>query len=203
MKGSPVGRVTDDRLQTEGGSYDDLLRRIALGDQQAFRLLMQRHSRPMLILAQRVTGNEHDADEIVQEAFLKVWRLAEKWKSDGAASFSTWFYRIVLNACLDRKRRAPMAPLDEAGDPADPALLAWQQAEVTERRKYLLEALEDLPERQKSAICLCYFGEITAQEAAKIMQMSLSALEALLLRGRRSLRKSLIKRGFTSLGDIL
>jgi RNA polymerase sigma-70 factor (ECF subfamily) len=176
---------------------------IAQGDQQAFRLLMQRHGKPMLALAQRVTGSNEDADEIVQECFLKVWRLAERWQVDGAASFSTWFYRVVLNACLDRRRRAPMAPLDEAGEPADPAPLGLESALLRQRREVILAALDELPRRQKQAVWLCYFGEVSGPEAAKTLEMSLSALEALLVRGRRGLKKALTKHGIMSIGDIL
>jgi len=188
---------------TEDGTDDDLLLSIAEGSQRAFRLLMQRHARPMLALAQRVTGSAEDADEIVQESFLKVWRLAKKWEVGGAASFSTWFYRVVLNACLDRKRRLPMAPLEDAGEPVDPSPDGSDCALTRQRRSVLLAALNQLPDRQKQAVSLCYFGEVSGPEAAKILDMSLSALEALLVRGRRGLKKSLMKHGISSVGDIL
>lgn len=195
--------MNERRPLAEGCADDDLLQAIAGRDQRAFRQLMQRHGRPMLALAQRVTGNEDDADEIVQEAFLKVWKLAERWQVDGAATFSTWFYRVVLNACLDRRRRAPMAPLEDAGEPVDPAPIGWETAQVRQRRDALMRAINDLPRRQKAALSLCYFGEVSGPEAARILEMSVSALEALLVRGRRGLRKSLSKNGIETLGDIL
>jgi RNA polymerase sigma-70 factor (ECF subfamily) len=187
----------------EGSTDDDLLLRIAEGDQQAFRLLMQRHGKAMLVLAQRVTGSSEDADEIVQESFLKVWKRAEKWEVGGAASFSTWFYRVVLNACLDRRRRMPMAPLEDAGEPADPSPDGADIALLRQRRRVVLAALDELPKRQREAVWLCYFGEVSGPEAAKTLDMSLSALEALLVRGRRGLKKSLTKKGIDSIGDIL
>jgi RNA polymerase sigma-70 factor (ECF subfamily) len=187
----------------EDSTDDDLLLSIADGSQRAFRRLMQRHARPMLALAQRVTGSAEDADEIVQESFLKVWRLAKKWQVGGAASFSTWFYRVVLNACLDRKRRLPMAPLEDAGEPVDPSPDGTDCTLTRQRRGMLLAALNELPDRQKQAVSLCYFGEVSGPEAAKILDMSLSALEALLVRGRRGLKKSLLKHGISSIGDIL
>jgi RNA polymerase sigma-70 factor (ECF subfamily) len=198
-----LGRLQEYRPLAEGGTDDDLLVRIANGDQRAFRLLMERHGRPMLALAQRVTGSSDDADEIVQECFLKVWRLAERWKVDGAATFSTWFYRVVLNACLDRKRRAPMAPLEDAGEPVDPSPDGADEAQDRQRRDIILAAVNDLPDRQRQAVWLCYFGEVSGPQAAKILDMTLSALEALLVRGRRGLKKSLSKSGIESIGDIL
>jgi RNA polymerase sigma-70 factor, ECF subfamily len=187
----------------QGGTDDDLLLAIAKGDQLAFRRLMERHAKPMLALAQRTTGSAEDADEVVQEAFLKVWRLAGRWEVGGAATFSTWFYRVVFNACLDRRRRAPMAPLEEAGMPVDPAPIGFETAQSKQRRAAIVDAIEQLPRRQKEAVWLYYFGEVTAPEAAEILGMSLSALEALLVRGRRSVKKALTKRGILTLGDIL
>ena len=187
----------------EDSTDDDLLLSIAEGDQRAFRLLMRRHAKPMLALAQRVTGSGDDADEIVQESFLKVWRLARKWQVGGAASFSTWFYRVVLNACLDRRRRLTMAPLEDAGEPVDPSPDGSEAALSRQRRAAIMAAVNELPERQKKAVSLCYFGEVSGPEAAKILDLSLSALEALLVRGRRGLKKSLMKHGIGSVGDIL
>jgi len=169
----------------------------------AFRRLMERHAKPMLALAQRLTGSAEDADEVVQEAFLKVWRLAGRWEVGGAAAFSTWFYRVVFNACLDRRRRAPMAPLEDAGEPVDPAPIGFETAQVKQRRLAIVSALDELPERQRKAVWLYYFGEVSGPQAAETLDMSLSALEALLVRGRRSLKKALIKRGIVSIGDIL
>ncbi len=94
---------------------DDLLRRVAAGDRWALQRLMDRHGRAMLALAERTTGNAADADELVQETFLKVWTMAPRWRADGGALFSTWLYRVVLNASLDLRRRRPLHALEEAG----------------------------------------------------------------------------------------
>lgn len=182
---------------------DDLLRAAADGDRPAFRRLMDRHSRPMLALAQRVTGSAHDADEIVQEAFLKVWTMAPRWRPDGEAKFSTWLYRVVLNACLDRRRRVVFAPLEEAGDPADCAPGGLDQAMSRQCRAVIAAALEALPQRQRAALSLYYYGEVSAPQAARILDMSLPALEALLVRGKRALRKALLRHGVGGMGDIV
>jgi RNA polymerase sigma-70 factor (ECF subfamily) len=195
--------MNERRPLAEGSADDDLLQAIARGEEGALRQLMQRHGKPMLVLAQRVTGSADDADEVVQESFLKVWKMAARWQVDGAATFSTWFYRVVLNASLDRRRRAPMAPLEDAGEPVDQAPIGSETAQIRQRRETLLRAMNELPERQKEALSLCYFGEVNGPEAARILKMSVSALEALLVRGRRGLRKSLMKNGIETIGDIL
>ena len=79
-----------------------LLGAVAQGDHRAFRLLMQRHLPRVLRVAQRMTRNPDDADEIAQEAFLKVWTGASRWRPDGQAQFKTWLYRVVINQCIDR-----------------------------------------------------------------------------------------------------
>ena len=198
-----MGQVKQHSPAAGAAADDDLLQAIAQGDQLAFRRLMERHAKPMLALAQRLTGSAEDADEVVQEAFLKVWRLAGRWEVGGAAAFSTWFYRVVFNACLDRRRRAPMAPLEDAGEPVDPAPIGYETAQEKQRRLAIVSALDELPERQRKAVWLYYFGEVSGPQAAETLDMSLSALEALLVRGRRSLKKALIKRGIVSIGDIL
>ena len=182
---------------------DALLVGTATGDRKAFQTLMERHSKPMLALAQRVVGNAHDADEVVQEAFLKVWSLAERWDPEGKATFSTWLYRVVLNGSLDRLRRAPMASLDEAGDIADPTPSSLDQTLARQRHKIIVQAMTRLPARQQAVLSLHYFGEISGPQVAEVLELSLSACEALLARGKKALRKALADLGIAGLGDML
>ncbi|OAN52285.1 RNA polymerase subunit sigma [Paramagnetospirillum marisnigri] len=199
-------RATSLDGQTSHGtetSDDKLLQAVARGDRTAFRQLMDRHARPMLALATRITGNPDDADEIVQDAFMKTWSLAAKWRADGPASFGTWLYRVVLNACLDRKRRAPFSPLEDAGDPADPGIAGVDYAMGRQREAVLAAAMADIPSRQRQALALYYFSDLSAPEAARVLDLSVSALEALLVRGRRALRDLLQRRGITGSGDLI
>ncbi|MEO5335452.1 MAG: RNA polymerase sigma factor [Magnetospirillum sp. WYHS-4] len=181
---------------------DALLTAIAAGDRGAFRRLMERHARPALALAQRISGNAQDADDVVQEAFLKVWAVAAGWRSGGEARFSTWLYRVVVNLCIDRRRRRPLAPLDEAGDPADPAPDGADTAAAGQRRRLLLEAMAQLPSRQRTALALYYFAEVDGPESAYHLGLTVSALEALLVRARRGLRGYLLRRGLKNFGDL-
>lgn len=178
-----------------------LMARIAEGDQVAFRILMKRHTRQVLTFAQRTTGSPQDAEEILQEAFIAVWRAALDWRSDGA-KFSTWLYRVVLNACLDRKRRKPFYPLETAGERIDQAPSVTERQMMRERYAIVLDALADLPRRQRAAVALHYFHETSVRDAAAIMNMTVPALESLLIRGKRALRKALLKRGITGISDV-
>lgn len=202
MRGSSEERhLVQDSRDGEPGD-DHLLCAISGGDREAFKRLMTRHARPMLALATRITRNADDADEIVQEVFLKVWATASKWQPDGKAKFATWLYRVVLNACLDRGRRKPFSPLEEAGDPPDPAPAGLDIAMARQRDGVLAEIMGEMPPRQRQALSLYYFSDLSAPQAADVLDLSVSALEALLVRGKRTLKAALLRRGVMGIGDL-
>lgn len=179
-----------------------LLMAISQGDHRAFHALMDRHMAFVLRLAQRVAGNRDDADEIAQDAFLKVWTLGPRWRHDGEALFKTWLYRVVVNLCLDRKRRKPTLPLEDAGDPTDPAPDSLEQVSTAETARLVAQAIEELPPRQRDAITLCYYTGVNGAKAASLLDVSLPALESLLVRGRRALRLRLTGLGaLDTIGD--
>jgi RNA polymerase sigma-70 factor (ECF subfamily) len=187
-----------------GGDEDDraLLGAIGRGNHRAFHALMRRHMPFVLRLARRVVGNRDDADEVAQEAFLRVWTVAPRWRHDGDAQFKTWLYRVVVNLCLDRRRRLPALPLEVAGDPSDPAPSSLEQVYAGETARMVVQALDELPPRQRSAIILCYYAGVSAAEAAATLEVTVSALESLLVRGRRALRVRLSGLGaLGSMGD--
>jgi len=170
-------------------SDEELLLRIAKGDASAFRLLAPRYAERAIRLARGITGSEADAEEIVQEAFLRVWVNAPRWRPQ--AAFRTWFYRIVFNLALNRRRRAPFLPLEDAGDPADAATGASEAIERDEREQRLAAAIAALPERQRAAIHLTYGEELSNAEAAAVLGTSVSGIESLLVRAKRTLRQKL------------
>jgi RNA polymerase sigma-70 factor, ECF subfamily len=168
----------------------NLTARVARGEQAAYSLLVLRHTNMHLSLAQRLMGNREEAEDALQDAFIKLWTNA--WQYDaGKAKFSTWFYRIVLNQCLDRKRRKKPVALPEEFEVVDDSagpdeLLSESQAATVVKRQ-----LDQLPERQKAAIVLCYYQGLSNKEAAVIMDIRVKALESLLTRGRKTLAKTL------------
>lgn len=168
---------------------EDLMRRVAAGEQAAFHQLARRYAARAAGLARRVTGSETDAEDIVQEALLRIWANAPRWRP--VAAFRTWFYRIVLNLCLNRQRRAPFVPLDSTGDVRDPAPDPDEQMERDQAARQLAAAIAGLPERQRVALTLTYGEGLSNAESAAIIGTSVSGVETLLVRARRSLRDQL------------
>ena len=170
----------------DGPTDHDLMARAAQGDERAFRLLAERHAGRALGLARRILGNEAMAEDIVQDAFLRVWINAPRWRPQ--AQFRTWLYRIVVNLCLNAKRRAGDLPLDAADHVADAAPLADAQLEARERDRHLAAAVDALPERQRAAIVLTYQEGLGNAEVADVLDTSISGVETLLVRAKRALR---------------
>src|SRR5471030_2624603 len=140
-------------------SDEALMARIARGDERAFRALASRHLPVMLGVARRILGNAADAEDVAQEAMLRVWTHAPRWQP--LAAFRTWLTRVVVNLCLDRKRRRPWVALEAAGEIVDPTPGATEQAEHSERERSLNSAIAELPERQRTAIVLTYSEGMT------------------------------------------
>ncbi len=170
-------------------SDEALMARVARGDERAFQLLSRRHLPAMLGLARRILGNAAEAEDVAQEAFLRVWTHAPRWQP--LAQFRTWLTRIVVNLCLDRKRRAPWVDLEAAGDIVDPAPGAGEKAEADERERMVAAAIEKLPARQRDAIMLTYGEGMSNAQVAEILDTSVSAVETLLVRGKQNLRRAL------------
>ncbi len=163
--------------------------RVAGGDERAFQLLSRRHLPAMLGLARRILGNAAEAEDVAQEAFMRVWTHAPRWQP--LAQFRTWLTRVVINLCLDRKRRAPWVELETAGEIVDPTPGAGEKAEDDERERMLAAAIEKLPTRQRSAIVLTYGDGRSNAQVAEILDTSVSAVETLLVRAKQNLRRAL------------
>ena len=174
---------------------EELMNRIGNGDRVAFGELVRRHLNRAVAVAQRVTGSRGDAEEIAQEAFLRVWTKAPSWRSAegeyAGARFTTWLHRVVVNLGIDRKRRPAMSALEAAGDPVDPAESALRSLEKAQLSRRVAAAVAALPERQRAALALCFYEGLSNREAADILALSPGAVESLLVRARRSLREAL------------
>lgn len=173
----------------DNASDDLLMARIGRGDQGAFAVFVRRHTGRSLALAQRLVGNEGDAEEIVQDALSRVWRHADRWH--GRARVTTWLYRIVFNLAHDNLRRRPsqLVPVDEAGELVDPAASAEALLSQHQLAAGMARAIAELPPRQRAALSLCFYESCDCAEAAQIMGISISAMESLLVRARRQLRQ--------------
>jgi RNA polymerase sigma-70 factor (ECF subfamily) len=120
---------------------------------------------------------------------LRVWTHAPRWQP--LAAFKTWLTRVVVNLCLDRKRRAAWVDLDKAGEIVDPAPSVGEQAEADERERLLAAAIDKLPARQRTAIVLTYSEGMSNAQVAEVLDTSVSAVETLLVRGKQNLRRAL------------
>jgi RNA polymerase sigma-70 factor (ECF subfamily) len=170
-------------------SDEALMARVARGDEVAYRLLSRRHVPAMLGLARRILGNAADAEDVAQEAMLRVWTHAPRWQP--LAQFRTWLTRVVVNLCLDRKRRASWVALEAAGEIVDPAPGATEQAEHNERDRLVAGAIAGLPARQRTAIVLTYGDGMSNAQVAEVLDTTVSAVETLLVRAKQNLRRAL------------
>jgi RNA polymerase sigma-70 factor (ECF subfamily) len=173
----------------DADSDEALMARIARGDEAAFRVLAGRHAARIVALAARILGNRADAEDVAQDALLRVWTNAPRWQP--LAKFRAWLTRITVNLCLDRKRRAPWVALEAAGELTDPAPGAVERHEDFERERALADAIGALPLRQRTAIVLIYREGLNYAEAADILDTSVSAVETLVARGKQGLRRVL------------
>ena len=174
-----------------GEEDNELMARVAQGDKDAFQLLVTRYVSRAHSMAQRVVGSKEDSEDVVQDAFTKVWVQAVRF-DPVRATFSTWFYTILSNTALDllRRRGGKAHPSDVAveglvGGTEDQDARMIRVEESGRVRK----AVQSLPDKQRIAVVLCYFQELTNQNAAAVMGMHIKALEGLLGRARQKLRE--------------
>jgi len=169
---------------------EQLILRVGQDDLAAFECLVRRHQISALRTARRFLGDEHEAEDLAQDAFLQIYRQAHRFNPD-VASFKTWFFTILANLCRNaiKKRRLvyyeelPEGAL-EAGDP-DSALA------LSEQRRALARAIFNLPTNQRLAFILCHYEGFSYAEAARSLGLSVKAVESLLVRAKRSLREQL------------
>lgn len=169
-----------------------LLARFADGDPSAARELTLRHTPRVLSLAASMLRDPAEAEDVAQEAMLRLWRIAPDWRA-GEAMASTWLHRITSNLCIDRlrKRRRDGPPLDEVEEPTDPAPGPVARMVAADRAAAVTAAMDRLPERQRRAVRLRHFEGLGNPEIAEAMDVTVEAVESLLTRARRALAADL------------
>jgi RNA polymerase sigma-70 factor, ECF subfamily len=168
-----------------------LVGEIQEGKQGAFVELVDRHAKRFYRVAYRLLFSKDDAEDAVQQAFLTLWERKLFWNPDKGAKFTTWFYKVVLNLCLDHNRKKRPMPFSEGMELVDkqdgPEIL------LDEKRKQALldRFLQELPERQQWALTLCFYEGLSNKEAAEIIGVKVKALQSLIMRAKTTLKEKL------------
>ncbi len=170
-----------------------LLVLFANGDGAAARVLTQRLTPRVMAHAYRLLGQHAEAEDVTQEAMLRLWKQAPDWRQ-GEAKVSTWLYRVVANLCIDRRRRMRSVALDAIPEPEDGRASAAEALQDRARAEALQSALDGLPDRQRQAVVLRHIEGLANPEIAAIMEITVEAVESLTSRGKRALAAALMER---------
>jgi len=173
----------------------ELVARVGRDDASAVRQLVARKLPRVLALAARMLGDRMEAQDVAQETFVRVWKQAPHWR-EGEARFDTWLHRVAMNLCYDRLRTRRDTVDEEAADrlPDETVPAAGEPEAALEARQHgerVRAALAALPPRQREALVLTYYQELSNAQAASLMGLSVDALESLLVRARRGVRARL------------
>jgi RNA polymerase sigma-70 factor, ECF subfamily len=186
----PASAAPRIRALNERDPDAELVARVGARDAGAVRTLVLSKLPRLLALATRMLGDRMEAEDVAQEAFVRIWKQAPHWRT-GEARFDTWLHRVALNLCYDRLRGRREEPAETLPDEADPAATPDLRIEARTRDERVRAALAALPVRQREALVLTYYQELSNLEAAGLMGISVDALESLLARARRTLRAQL------------
>ena len=167
------------------------VRRVVRGEHAAFADIVHATSARLVRLAARMTGNMADAEEIVQEAYVKAYRALSEGRFDRRSSVETWLYRIVANAAIDamRERARRPEPRDLVGDVSLEQASGPEEAEARLALRELADFMQDLPPDQRAALVLKSLEGLTSPEIAKVTGSSEGAVEQRLVRARAALRE--------------
>ena len=157
-------------------------------DRRAFDEIVARHGPFALRVARRLIADPLAVEDVVQDAMVRAWTQAGRFDPT-RARFGTWLYQIVVNRCIDYRRRVTPDQLPEGFDLADPALGADATIEANERQAAILAALRLLPANQRAAMTLVYDEGLSGAEAARVLGVSVKAVERLIARARAQLRE--------------
>ena len=180
-------------------SDDILLAQISSGNIAAWEIIIDRHLAAVSRYAAYILGDIGQSEDVAQETFIRLMKKAHTWEP-GDATLKGWLFKVARNLCIDHKRKKRPDPIENAYDLLDP-----NDNNTTDRRidiaNIVKTALGLLPERQKTAIVLVHYEGFSGAETAELLDISVEAVESLLARGRRNLRKTLQPHAIEFLGE--
>jgi RNA polymerase sigma factor (sigma-70 family) len=171
---------------------DALMRCVAVRDGDGFRLLVERYGERPYRIAWRMLADGAEAQDVAQEALLRLWQNAANWRG-GGPGVAAWLTRVATNLCLDRLRVRARLSGEAVPERADVAPLADALIAGDQQRAAVIAALDILPERQRAAVVLTYYEDHSNAKAAQMLEMNIKAFESLLLRARRALKALLLE----------
>jgi len=171
------------------GEDEELMMRAGKGDMDAFDELVSRNQRTALSVAYRFLGRQSLAEDAVQEAFLKVLAGASRYRP--TARFSTYLYGVIWHICVDFYRKKRTESLDDVPARQDPGPDPAQAALAGERADLVRQAVQELPPRQRMALVLKHFENLSYEEIGRTLECSPTAVDALLVRAKRKLQERL------------
>lgn len=178
--------------QTDAAEPDDaLVTRSSAGDRDAFTTLAERHMDMLYATAWRLCGDRTMAEDVVQESLVRLWTKGASWDKSRGASVKTWLCRIACNLCTDMLRQKKWKPVELNEDIAAAPGSVEKDVHAKETETIVANCVRKLPERQRMALVLCHYQEMSNAEAAQIMGVTAKGVESLLVRARQSLRRML------------
>jgi RNA polymerase sigma-70 factor, ECF subfamily len=170
-------------------SNEDLMLAVGKGDVDAFEQIVLRHQVSAWNIAYRFVGNRHDAEDLVQDAFLRLLNAAPRYRP--TASFRTYFSRIISHLCLDHLQKKRPLTLETLPELEDSALLSDRVIVNWERAVAVKKGIASLPPNQRLAVIFRYYEDYSYKEIAVAMETTEKAVERLLARGRETLERTL------------
>lgn len=177
--------------QLSNRSDEELLELIIKKDHPAFAELVSRYTKKFYSVSYRILGNRIDSEDMVQDAFLKIWDEPDLWDKKYKTKFTTWFYRVLINQCLDYKRKKGYRNHEEYEEESKGERSTGMIIEERSKNELINKYILELPEKQQIALNLCYYENLTREEAGEIMELTSKGVQSLVSRAKDNLKKKL------------